>query len=171
MYGHKTKHKILTTFIQWQVRHPNNSQATLEFETLHKMTKGSTVDQFSKSCIYLECEGYLKFEYTPLSKNVWVGITEKGISAWMESYFLSKHDEIFYRRLIDVGLVVFNGIIALVAIIALNRGNSNDLKHIEDRITLIEQQMIKPKMQTQTTTIPEKSGNKANSEILKDSTQ
>lgn len=111
------------------------------------MKDHDTIAVIGNGIVYLALEGYLKIEARSDGSPT-VKITEKGISAYMGAYFLEKNQELIYKRIIDWLMIICNGVVAMVAIMALNSTNQdNQLKSIEERLNKIEQEYKTTKYQ------------------------
>lgn len=133
MYGYRTNHKILTSYLNWQIENLNTfPKPTLDVVSLANRVRKKKNTIIGQYIVYLESEGFFKFEMVD-AKNHVIEITDKGVSASTGNYFKIKQDIVFWKGLFNLLMVGSTLAIAITTIITL--------LSVEPRIKQIEKEL------------------------------
>ena len=145
MYNNITKHSILNSLNSVRIRDNEFTDSFISTDLVYDVFRTGRPplwrkDEFDLAVINLEKEGFL------IRKSVLIGsatcFTAKGIAALTDNKFINDNTKIFLNGLKDYIILICNVLIAIAAIIALNKNSENnkvEYKHLETRLDSISQ--------------------------------
>jgi len=136
MYGYRTKHKILAYYVSQVKGVPPPKIRLTKFS---KSVKGVNENVVATYLLDMKFEGYFNFYDVPKPENDQdVEITYEGMAAFIGEHFLKKNRDLFWKGAMNISITLANIAVAIVAIIALTKDNS-ELRQLEDRLKRLEQ--------------------------------
>ena len=130
--------------MKWQVsQKPFKVDAKILMTELCKLvsTNSKWHGKVAQDILFLKLEGYFTFENIP-EHDMLVQITNKGISALSGQYFLKKHRDFIYKLFYDALLLFCNVAVAIAAIIALRKDDSQ-IEALQSRLTKVENLILR----------------------------
>jgi len=142
MYGYRTKHAILETYIFWLHSREKNSSKEMPYGLLLENTYkrmgiiNRNLKYIASTLIYLEFEDYFISPKAEKGDKKLL-ITEKGISAQAGDIFLIKQRETMWKAIMNISITLANIIVAITATWAIIRGNG-ELQKLKERLDILE---------------------------------
>jgi hypothetical protein len=119
MYGYKTSHVILVTYLNWQMSTMNiTPRPTIDVVELGNIISKKNGFKIGQYIVYLEAEGYFKFIMNEQGGHT-IEFTEKGVSAATGSYFRIKQHRLVWTIVMNVLMTVCTIAVAIATIITL----------------------------------------------------